>query len=452
MTMYFVFYRSSQRVPSPTYQYNSEDANQEVEYNYPTHQQIEASTENYPSTQRDFEQQITKRLGLAKKPLVEQYLKEVTPTTKTVYNQRPGNYLRLNGRANKHQTEETQRSILKQSPFQYVLQSDLQQKAQAQPQIQYEIPEPKSAQSQQINELQPQTGDLSSYQNALLAHQKVLESENQEDISRSSIFVSHTYPKKPLRKIVNPKQSPVDEDVDYYTQLQQKQPQIYEAQQPAQVRYQARVPYTKPDTTYQASTEEPLIYQQEKYHPEYQTSPEASKYQSADPTYEYQTAAKSDEPTAVQYQRPTALRQGPKYLPEPKTFRYQPATVEEPEMKYQQVRIPTRQQEALIKYEDAIAKLQSQELDRTRQQKVRQQFQGEIQETPVRYRLQYAEESQQVPNQEESEAEYVRPEQPSRYRPAGRGAAIAYRQSLQNSNVRYYRNLGRPVVSYSNYQ
>lgn len=122
----FIFFR---RADVRAYQYTTEESSQEVDY---SPQQQEQDNENYPFTQRGQRQQIARRRTPAKTQHVEQYLKEVTPTTKTVYNQRPGNYLRLNNqprdRGLKEQAEELQqRAILKEPSIQYVEQSDLQQ-------------------------------------------------------------------------------------------------------------------------------------------------------------------------------------------------------------------------------------------------------------------------------------------------------------------------------------
>jgi hypothetical protein len=57
---------------------------------------------------------------------VEQYLKEVNPTTKTAY-QRPTNYLRFNGQSPALKQEQNEETPLKQQPYRYILQPDLQQ-------------------------------------------------------------------------------------------------------------------------------------------------------------------------------------------------------------------------------------------------------------------------------------------------------------------------------------
>lgn len=125
LTNSFIFRRADVR----TLQYTPEESNQEVDY---PQQQPEQDAESYPFTQRGQRQQVGRRRTPAKKQHVEQYLKEVTPTTKTVYNQRPRSYLRLNNqprdRGIKEQAEELQpEGILKQPSIQYIEQSDLQQ-------------------------------------------------------------------------------------------------------------------------------------------------------------------------------------------------------------------------------------------------------------------------------------------------------------------------------------
>lgn len=150
--------------------------------------------------------------------------------------------------------------------------------------IQYVLSQQKPVQIQQ-NSQQPDSAALTAYQNALLAHQKVLETEGQDETSRSSIYVTHSIPKKPIRKILKP--TTRNEDREQYEQLQQfelqsKEPRVYEQQEPVHVMYQAKIEYPNRDevsseipnrhekelkqirqqlqalTQYQVSTEEPL--------------------------------------------------------------------------------------------------------------------------------------------------------------------------------------------------
>lgn len=150
--------------------------------------------------------------------------------------------------------------------------------------IQYVLSQQKPVQIQQ-NSQQPDSTALTAYQNALLAHQKVLETEGQDETSRSSIYVTHSIPKKPIRKILKP--TTRNEDREQYEQLQQfelqsKEPRVYEQQEPVHVMYQAKIEYPNRDevsseipnrhekelkqirqqlqalTQYQVSTEEPL--------------------------------------------------------------------------------------------------------------------------------------------------------------------------------------------------
>lgn len=129
-----MLFRRAEKVPS--YQYTSEDNSPVEEYSYQSkrYQKIPQPTENYPY-QRDIEQIIrnSQYNRVAKKPIVEQYLKEVTPTTKTIYNQRPtyqphqiSGTFKQQQQQQQDQIDETTRN-LHQIPIQYVLQTDLQQ-------------------------------------------------------------------------------------------------------------------------------------------------------------------------------------------------------------------------------------------------------------------------------------------------------------------------------------
>lgn len=369
---------------------------------------------------------------------------------------------------------------------------------------------------------QPQSVALTAYQNALLAHQKVLETEGQDETSRSSIYVTHSIPKKPVRKILKP--TTKNDDREQYAQLQQfelesKEPKVYEQQEPARVMYQAKVEYSNGDARFQPSTIIPNRHEKELkqirqqlqaltqhqtptevplhqegklilQHPQQlaayqhilssrpgkfiieilispskttsntfsdtiprplqlQISPEAS-YQRPEATLEFKTPPKTEE-RAVQYQQPTYLKKGPKYLPEPKGLRYQPPTINEAEEKYQEVNIPGPRQEPLITYEEAIAKLQA---EKARQQRLTPQttYQQEEQGTQtLTYTLQYPGESQEVTA---PETRYISIEEANKYRTVGSAPAspVSQKHTPQNVNIRYYRNPGRPVIPYTGNQ
>ncbi|XP_018565665.1 uncharacterized protein LOC108906789 [Anoplophora glabripennis] len=475
------YYKPLRREDTRVYQYTSEETNQEADY---TQQQADQDPENYPFAQRGHRQQIGRRRIPAKKQYVEQYLKEVPPTTKTVYNQRSGNYLRLNSqphdRGIKEQTE-LQRSILKQPSIQYIVQSDLQEKSGTQQQIKYVIPE-KPAQLRSSDQ-QSNSATLTAYQNALLAHQKVLETEGQDETSsRSSIYVSHSIPKKPVRKIVKP--TPRDEDAERYTQLQQyevQQKQPGYEQPSAEVMYQAKLEYPNGGAEFPSPTKLPKyerekelirqrlqdlsqyqqipggepLHQEEKiiYQPQqlaiYQqvlSSREGKineQSQHPEGILEYKTPSRVEEPGPAQYRQPAYAKKGHKYLPEPKTVQYQASVADEAEGKYQQVHIPNQRSEALISFEAAIAKLQSEKL-RARQQGLRPQaaYQQEPGTETAGYTLLTGE------NQDANlpEAGYIRIGDTNRYRSVDNATPVSYRQPQQPANIRYYR---RPAISYS---
>lgn len=143
--------RRAERIPATAYQYDEA----EEEYYRPQPQpRPKAETESYryqPTTpsHKDYEEILKHnhlvRLRVAAKKQsqpptpqqqqqqqqqqpqqpVEQYLKEVNPTTKTAY-QRPSNYLRFNSQSAVKQ-EQSEETPLKQQSYRYILQPELQQ-------------------------------------------------------------------------------------------------------------------------------------------------------------------------------------------------------------------------------------------------------------------------------------------------------------------------------------
>lgn len=74
------------------------------------------------------------------------------------------------------------------------------------------------------------------------------------------------------------------------------------------------------------------------------------------------------------------------------------------------------------------------------------QYAPEPEVRPSRYlsRQQYQDESKQFPQYQAADLAY-QPTAEIAVRQVGRGPSVSYRQELQNSSVRYYRNLGNPI-------
>lgn len=141
--------RRSERIPATAYQY---DDTEEEYYRPPpqSRQKVESETYNsrYQQTtpsHKDYEEILKNnhlvRLRVAAKKQshpsqsqsqpqpqqpVEQYLKEVNPTTKTTY-QRPLNYLRFNSQSALKQQEQNEETPVKQQSYRYLLQPEPQQ-------------------------------------------------------------------------------------------------------------------------------------------------------------------------------------------------------------------------------------------------------------------------------------------------------------------------------------
>lgn len=117
------------RIPSSKYEDPAELNNEDL--NYPQGYELIPTTENYPYELNDYNQVATKRVRTTKKPvIVEQFLKEVTPTTKIAYQQ----YAKLNNQRRRidnirDQIEENHSNDVKEIPqYQYVLPGGLQQR------------------------------------------------------------------------------------------------------------------------------------------------------------------------------------------------------------------------------------------------------------------------------------------------------------------------------------
>ncbi|XP_063929538.1 putative mediator of RNA polymerase II transcription subunit 12 [Zophobas morio] len=500
--------RRAERIPATAYQYDEA----EEEYYRPQPQpRPKAETESYryqPTTpsHKDYEEILKHnhlvRLRVAAKKQsqpptpqqqqqqqqqqpqqpVEQYLKEVNPTTKTAY-QRPSNYLRFNSQSAVKQ-EQSEETPLKQQSYRYILQPELQQQ-KPYPQYQYEPQQesPKSA---------PKTPhfNLVAYQNALIAQQKLLAAENQDghdSPSKSAIYVSQSV-KKSKKQKTTPTRPTSTQQYEYYPQVPPQRPtyapesassryqqpltprNVYPKNEnfqvedsllypePKELEYQTQAPTraTKQRTTrlprrkpkYQP-TEEP----QEEYHP-------VSKYQ--DEQYDYQPSLKyQDEPA---YRRP---------LPRPtKPSKYEDQGDGKDEYLYQPVPKYQRERESLPRESLPRESLSRESLSReslsreslprdslpreslpreslpreSLPRRQQPQYAPEPEVRPSRYlsRQQYQEESKQLPQYQSADLAY-QPSAEVAVRQTGRGPSVSYRQELQNSSVRYYRNLGNPT-------
>nr|CAH7761095.1 unnamed protein product [Callosobruchus chinensis] len=179
----------------------------------------DAQDPNYPSYEFERKVQGTikqRRITVKKPPFVEQYLKEVTPTTNTFVS-KVGRSRSPSSRpkpaADGVQQEQADESILRQSTYQYLVPQVQQRKQEVEPHFQFDQEEPRG---------NPTSIYVpTAYQNDLLSQR----TQNKEDSSspRSIIHVTQTVPKKHIRKNVKPKQSATDEDLDYYSRLQQLQ-------------------------------------------------------------------------------------------------------------------------------------------------------------------------------------------------------------------------------------
>lgn len=307
------------------------------------------------------------------------------------------------------------------------------------PTPQYEAIEEQVPVKQLTKQIPTRNFNIVAYQNALLAHQKLLESDNNNNDgtpSRSTIYVQQNIPKTvPVRgktqqiqavpSTRQPQTIVLPEPSEYYRQKMQ----VYDAP----VRYQARIPYQKDETNeYREQNDEqdekrPVQYFQVKQSrfvgktrqpPTTKYRPEANDFQ-ADHVYDYQpvpVAVKQQQqvqtrPVRVQYTplhpAQVSTRQPEKYLPE--TYEQNDEEVE-----YQHVRkIPTTEQLSAVIYQRGrTAKYQSEK---------------DVEPT-IPYQIQYTKERQ----------DFHKLQQPVRYRTTERRRNDAP-QKQQNSKY-YYRN------------
>ncbi|XP_030748781.1 altered inheritance of mitochondria protein 3-like [Sitophilus oryzae] len=238
-------------------------------------------------------------------PVVEQYLKEVTPTTKTVYEPIPYQY-------------SNQVPILKQA--QYVLEQEPQQRPYV-PQSKYEIPEAATA--------SPVAQNTLAYHNVLLAHQNAIydkqrtpnqpQKPSQGPPPKSAIFITQSIPKKPkVVKIVKPKTSTLDEEIDYLTKLQYRQQQLQQQSkdnEANQFKYQSRIPqYAKPELL-TAEEEQAQIHQPRIASPLLLAKPiKVQRLPSYQPQYQQ----------SITYQPEIAYQHQPQQYEQPQLIQYQP--------------------------------------------------------------------------------------------------------------------------------
>nr|CAI5827648.1 unnamed protein product [Callosobruchus analis] len=215
--------RRSDRLPA--YQQSSDDDSQEP---------------NYPSYEYERKVQGTikqRRVTVKKPPFVEQYLKEVTPTTNTfaskvdrsrspstrskpaadaVQQEQADESLSKSEFVNVDLVvcaEKIQRKMIGRSLYWVPSMETYSFKQDVEPHFQFDQEEPRGNQAPIYVP--------TVYQNDLLTHRTQNKEENSSP--RSIIHVTQTVPKKHIRKIVKPKQSATDEDLDYYSRLQQLQ-------------------------------------------------------------------------------------------------------------------------------------------------------------------------------------------------------------------------------------
>jgi hypothetical protein len=458
--------RRSERIPATAYQYDEA----EEDYYRPQpppqpRQKVETESYRYQATtpsHKDYEEILKNnhlvRLRVAAKKQtqppthshspqqpVEQYLKEVNPTTKTAY-QRPTNYLRFNGQSPALKQEQNEETPLKQQPYRYILQPDLQQQKSYQ-QYQYE------SQQDSTKPVPPKTPhfNLVAYQNALIAQQKLLAAENQEEgPAKSSIYVSQNIPKKTKKQKSTPSRQSSTQQYDYYPQVAPQRPTY--SPEAASLRYQqpltSRNVYQKNEASLQV--EEPLLYpEQRERELEYQTQAPARapkqrtttrlprrkpKYQTEEPVDDYQPPApkyQHDDPAfdyhsgSLKYQDEPAYRRP---LPRPtKPSKYEEQTEAKDDYLYQPLPKYQRERENVPR-------------------RPHSHYPPEPEVRPSRYlsRQQYQEESKQLPQYQTADLAY-QPTAEVPVRQTGRGPSVSYRQELQNSSVRYYRNLGNPT-------
>ncbi|KAF7271984.1 hypothetical protein GWI33_015190 [Rhynchophorus ferrugineus] len=268
-------------------------------------------------------------------PTIEQFLKEVTPTTKTAYEPSPLQY--------------TRSSAAKQPSFE--IEESQQQSYFPQQNIQ----------PTQLPKQLPAAQNLPAYHNVLLAQQYALYDKPQprdqeteqgnEGTPKSAIFISQTVPKKLTPKPTKPKTSTLDEEIEYLTKLQYRQ-----LQQQAK---ELRIPqYSKLDllSNEERRNERPQIESRvpvpsqlakpiklpriQNYQPQYQ-QPQGVDYQP-DITYQsepdielkYKPTSNYEQSQLGQYQpQENSYRGGPKYLPDQKVLQLE-------ESRYQQSDLP----------------------------------------------------------------------------------------------------------------
>ncbi|EFA11436.2 adhesive plaque matrix protein [Tribolium castaneum] len=417
--------RRSERIPATSYQYD--DAEEEYYRPQPQSRQ-KAESDSYSSryqpSHKDYEEILKNnhlvRLRVAAKKQsqpsqsqpqqpVEQYLKEVNPTTKTAY-QRPLNYLRFNSQSALKQQEQSEETPLKQQSYRYLLQPEPQQQKSYQ-QYQYE------SQQDSIKPVQQKTPhfNLVAYQNALIAQQKLLaaaENSQEENQSKSSLYVPQNVKKAKKQKTTPSRQS--SQQYDYYPQVPPQRPNYT----PESPRYPQSLPsrnaYQKSEANYQV--EDPLLYPEPK-ELEYQTQAPARsskqrttrlprrkpKYQTEEPE-EYQPASDDQgfdyQPSSLKYQDEPTYRRP---LPRPS----KPAKYEEPsEAKDDYLYQP------LPKYQQNTPR--------------RPQYSPEA----GRYlsRQQYRDESKQLPQYQAADLAY-QPTAEVAVRQVGRGPSVSYRQT-----------------------
>ncbi|CAH0562205.1 unnamed protein product [Brassicogethes aeneus] len=393
-------YKSSRR----SERYETENK-PDIEYAYPARYETEQAEYALQRNAKDYEQLIKSQYAQLRQPNVEQYLKEVTPTTKTVYNQRPESY-RLNAQSNGIKNRE--QTNTGRPPVRYVLQNE--QRQPSQPQYQFQNPD----QVKQY-ELQGPSSNV-VYQNLPRVE------ESAEEPSKSQIYVSQSIAKKPTKlKQLKPKpyEQQQQPNGEYYRQLQ-----IYHQQRQQQLEQLQQIQQNKPRDfepsqliSYETPQGQKVEYQEET--PSY-PDPSPVRQQSKRPNgpIRYQLEQPQYEsPEQVEYQRPTEYqqkpKQHPKYLPEPKT-RYQTSPIEE----------SSPPEEALAKYQASIKKYHQAQSPRYQPQEISYQPQ------PSKY--QYSEESQPVPQYKDFDGVVYERPQSIRSRPDTR-----YKQYLQGPNVRY---------------
>ncbi|XP_044256397.1 pollen-specific leucine-rich repeat extensin-like protein 1 [Tribolium madens] len=431
--------RRSERIPATAYQYD--DAEDEYYRPQPqSRQKVESDSysSRYQPSHKDYEEILKNnhlvRLRVAAKKQsqpsqsqpqqpVEQYLKEVNPTTKTTY-QRPLNYLRFNSQSALKQQEQNEETPLKQQSYRYLLQPEPQQQKSYQP-YQYE------SQQESIKPVQQKTPhfNLVAYQNALIAQQKLLaaaENNQEENPSKSSIYVSQNVKKAKKQKTTPSRQSNTQQ-YEYFPQV----PPQRATYTPEVPRYPQSLPsrnaYQKSEANFQV--EDPLLY------PE----PKELEYQTQAPTRssKQRTTRLPRRKPKYQTEETEEYQPGPpsKYQSEDQSFEYQPSS-----LKYQDeptYRRPLPRPSKPAKYEEPSEAKEDylyQPLPKYQQNPSRRppapQYAPEPEVRPSRYlsRQQYQDESKQLPQYQAADLAY-QPTAEVAVRQVGRGPSVSYRQT-----------------------